>query len=333
MNLTYSFIAIVAILLIAGCEPKVVYVEKEVVSPEPIVEITDYVVLNEPWNRYFRSKPKILIVPQLSEGIADLLEQEQTLIKSVLDSGGSANASSEYITLEDKLEELKTVIPQTGTSTGYVPRYRRYSSSGTYTSGSNVYINDRYYSGYYAVLRYKTMSSSPEMTRSVENVAHNATLDGLDQRIDALQQILRSWRHKTSIMSTTGTSGVMRRANLAYLEDLAGFTQEFVKLRQELRDINQRQDAIQRNKTNILSEWKAFEDTRLPLLEEYLQSNASDTVSASPSDVYILNDYEGKRILYACEIGERTLYFDLSNKHSSKHPFVLVDVAPVESSE
>lgn len=325
-------IPLLGLFLITGCNPPPEPEPIPTPAPEPEPVITDYVVLNEPWNTYFRSTPKILIVPELSEGIADLLEQEQTLVKSVLDSLGSAGSSSEYVTLEDKLEELKSVIPQTETNSGYVRRQRSTSNSYAYSSSSSssVSINNRYYGGYYTVLRYKTMSSSPEMTRSVENIAHNATLEDLDQRITALQQIISKWNRRTAEMTASGTSGIMRSANIAYLEDLTIFTQEFVNLRKELRAINQKQTTIQQNKTAILSEWKAFENTRLALLDEYLQSNASEIVTLSPSNVYVLNDYEGKKLIYSCEIGDRTLYFDLTNKHSEKHPFVLIDVAPVE---
>ncbi|MEN8661459.1 MAG: hypothetical protein ACN4GF_00615 [Lentimonas sp.] len=342
-----------AALAISGCGPTIVHIEDdetiapteaavespqiEAVAIRPVDDLTtvnseiaatkDYIVLNEPWNTYFRSEPTILVLPKLSQGISNILNEEQLLIKSVLDSGGKANANSEYIALGDKLEELKTIIPQAETGSGYVPsRSRRY---GTYTSsGGSVYINSRYYYGYYTVLRSKTMSSSPEMTRSVEGIAHNATLEDLDHRIDALQQIQRSWNRRTAEMSTSGTSGIMRSANLAYLDGLRGYAQEFTSIRKELRAIERKQEAVQRNRVNILADWEAFEAKRLNILEDYFNSNAIDKISPSEESIYKLPSFKDHKLLYACEIGERTLYFDITDKQSDQHPFVLIDIAP-----
>ena len=357
MNSVTFFFVLGATLLITGCGPSLVDIETEepvtnqdsppevqdlvpalpapiesapVVAERRIEQRTEYVVLNEPWNKYFRSTPKLLVVPKISTGMANLLAEEQRLIKSVLDSGSDANSSSEYVALEDKLEELKAVIPQAETGSGYVPRSSRRYGSYSYISGGTVYTNSRYYSGYYTVLREKTMSSSPEMTRSVEGIAHNATIEDLDQRIDALKQIQRSWNRKTTEMSPNGTSGIMRSANLAYLEGLRDFTAEFTNLRKELRGIKQKQTAIQKNRSNILSDWQTFENSRLELLKDYLNSNATEHVEISGNDIYTLPDFAGKKLLYACEIGERTLYFDLTDKHSKHHPFVLVNVDPIQ---
>lgn len=348
-KLSSFYVVCFSALALAGCGPTVVHVEQEDTSSEdasiPTIseavlepsldeaepsQTANHVVLNEPWNTYFRSKPTLLVIPEISKGMADLLAEEQRLIKSVLDSGGGTNASSEYITLEDKLEELKTVIPQAETDSGYVPRSSRRYGSYSYVSGDTVYTNSRYYYGTYTVLREKTMSSSPEMTRSVEGIAHNSTLEDLDQRIDALQQIQRTWNRKTSEISPSGTSGIMRSANLAYLEGLRDFTSEFMNLRKELRAVKQQQEVIQKNRSNILTDWKSFENSRLTLLDEYLNANATARIEPSSKDIYELPDFQGQKLIYACEIGERTLYFDLSNKHSDQHPFVLVNVAPVQ---
>ncbi|MGJ8637861.1 MAG: hypothetical protein ACSHYA_00585 [Opitutaceae bacterium] len=348
-----------ALLFLSGCGPSIVHVQeggeeksensvqaaenvnqpKESVqepviaaAPEEpeIVEKTEYAILNEPWNRYFRSEPKVIVVSDISKGMLDLLNQEQELIKSVLDSGGDANNSSEYIALEDKLEDLKTVIPQSETGSGYVPRSSRRYGTYSYASGSTVYINSRYYYGTYTVFRAKTMSSSPAMTRSVEGIAHNATLEDLDQRIDALNQILQTWNRKTSEMSGNGTSGIMRRANEAYLEGLREFTKEFVNLRKEVRKVERKQESILQNRASILNDWKQFENNRLPLLEEYFNSNALEIIETTEKGSYILPSFKENHMLYACEIGERTLYFKLGNDLNEKHPFILVNIDPVK---
>ncbi|HAV14297.1 MAG TPA: hypothetical protein DCX06_12510 [Opitutae bacterium] len=364
MKTHFSLLAFCLLTCITGCKPTVIHVEPESRSePETKTEIppavaesateqpelkeatalpelarkepvepetANHVVLNEPWNSYFRSTPQILIVPKLSKGIADILNQEQELIRSVLDSGGDTSSSSEYIALEDKLEELKTVIPQSETDSGYVPRSSRRYGTYSYISGDTIYTNRRYYYGSYTILKEKTMSSSPELTRSVEGIAHNATLDDLDQRIDALQRILRQWSRKTSEMSPNGTSGIMRSANEAYLDGLREFTQEFTGLRSELRKIENRQQAILKNRAVILAEWKSFENTRLALLDEYLTANASETLSPSSAGIFEIPALENQKLIYACVIGARTLYFELTKQNNDLHPFVLVNVAPVQ---
>ncbi len=333
-------------LLIAGCERHVAKVEnpnnttpeKGALSPKSSAETEaelsssskDYVVLNAPWNEYFRSEPEILIVPKVSKGIEELLKQEQELIKSVLNSGGKANTSSEYTALEDRLEELKTIIPQAETSSGYVRRSRRYGNY-SYASGGTIYVHSyRYYDGHYTVLRERSLSSSPAMTRSVEGIAHNATLEDLDQRIEALQQTQRLWNRKTAEMSTTGTEGIMREANDAYLKGLQEYTNEFLKIRKDLRTVEQKQEAISRNRGQILSQWHEFEENSLPILDGFFQTNASDVIVSTDKNNYNLPDFSQKKLLYACEIGERTLYFDLSSQRSDLHPFVLIDVAPIQ---
>ncbi|MFW5874334.1 MAG: hypothetical protein ACOCVJ_02925, partial [Verrucomicrobiota bacterium] len=308
-------------LVLTGCNPPVAQVEERkepepeagaepeaeaetpppAVEPPPVVEPTTdplavidsealkpYLVLNDPWNRYFRSPPRILLVPELSTGIAELLNEEQSLIKAVLDASSEIKATSEYAALEEKIEELKLTIPQAETSSGYVPRGGTRSYTYVSSSGSTAYVrrSSGYYDGYYRIFHRKQKSSSPALVRSVEGIAHNTTLEDLDQRIDALQQIISLWNRKTAGMSVNGTEGIMRRANEDYLEGLRGFTQEYVTIRSELRKIEEKQARVEQEKSAILSEWQEFESNRLPILDEYLNEHTVLTLKPDSKDAY-----------------------------------------------
>lgn len=348
--LTFSLL----LALWCGCSPKPDSVDaadssKEVVSEEAVPEEAppspaltapvldpdaakgEYVVLCEPWDRYFRSQPYILIVDNLSVGIADLLLSEQKLIKTVLDANRPQQESSDYAMLTEQLAELKTFIPAAETATGYVESTRRrYGYS--YTSGGVIYTRTSpyYYTGtYYRVIREKTKSSSPQLVRSVEGLIHNATVDlkDLDQRVEALQHLISSWGRRTSTMSVNGTEGIMRDANEAYLASLRDFTKDFIQFRAQVREVEEEQARIAKNRTSILSEWANFEQDRLPVLHSFLQDNSGIRVSLDKESKFQMPSAAlQKKVILVCEIGERKLFFDVSDRRSSLHPFVLIDI-------
>ena len=298
---------------------------------EESVTINQYILLSEPWKKYFRSSPKLLIVDAPSKGIQELLSQEQSLIKTVIDSSGAAGESSEYAELEERLNELKTIIPSAETASGYVSTGTR---SYTYVSGGTIYTRtgSNYYDGhYYTRFREKQKSSSPALVRSVQGLVHNASLDlkDLDQRIDALQRMISQWSRRTAEMSASGTSGIMRDANEAYLSVLRDFTKNFAALRTEVRRVEAEQASIAKNKSQILEQWKAFEENRLGILHDYLQSNAQTVVEPATDDTFQTPSLKpGETIIMVCALGERDLYFEVSPERHKQHPFVLVDVTP-----
>ncbi|MGB1127532.1 MAG: hypothetical protein ACPG3X_04070 [Opitutales bacterium] len=303
-----------------------------VLKSDPLGESNkDYMVLCEPWKQYFRAEPKILILNRPSKGVLGLLREQQTLAKSVLDVSGSVESGSDFAPLEERLSELKSLIPAAETASGYVP-YRR--GSYTYVRGDTIYTRTRgyYYDGYfYRYLRQKQKSSSPELVRSVEGIVHNASLDlkDLDQRVDALQRMTSQWSRRTASMSTTGTSGIMREANEAYLESLKHFTQELIALRTAVRRAHEEQQEIAANKVSILASWEQFETNHLPIIQDYLTQNADEIIEASDGGVYSLPDLRSsQQLILVCRIGGRDLYFELSTERSDKHPFVMVDVTP-----
>lgn len=59
---------------------------------------------------------------------------------------------------------------------------------------------------------------------------------------------------------------------------------------------------------------------------EYLKSNAVATVEASDEERFELPKDSKDRVFYACEIGARSLFFELGDRRSPYHPFVLVDL-------
>ncbi|MGZ0709756.1 hypothetical protein ACWPKO_15610 [Coraliomargarita sp. W4R53] len=291
-----------------------------------------YILLSEPWKKYFRGTPELLIVKSPSQGILDLLDQEQRLIKTVLDSSGTAAESSDYAELEERLDELKTIIPSAETASGYVPTSS--NRSYTYISGNTVYTrrSSSYYNGYYyRTLREKQKSSSPELVRSVQSLVHNASLDlkDLDQRIDALQQMISQWNRRTSEMSVGGTSGIMREANQAYLETLRDFTKSFVELRTDVRKAEAEQARIVNGKSKMLQQWETFETNRLPILHDFLKDNAQTTIEPTEDETFSTPDLNAdEKCIMVCTIGQRDLYFEVSTHRHKQHPFVLVDVTP-----
>lgn len=306
----------------------------EVAEPstkDPFTVRKDYVVLTEPWKRFFRNAPKVLIVRNPSKGIQALLAEEQSLIKTVLDANAKSGESSQYAELTEKLDELKTIIPSAETASGYVRGngYRRY----TYVSGGTIYTRTGgyYYDGYrYGILRAKQKSSSPELVRSVQSLVHNASLDvdDLNQRIQALQKLISQWSRRTSEMSLNGTAGIIRDANEAYLDVLRAFTTDFIELRSEVSEAEAIQVSQQANKSQILSDWKVFEETRLNILKEYLEANAEEAIFGDSEGVYTMPELNrSTHTILVCTMGDRDLYFEVGNERDELHPFVFVDIS------
>lgn len=318
-------------------EPEPVIESQPEVEPPSIAETENretsdhYILLSEPWKKYFRGEPQLFVVDSLSKGIQDLLTEEQNLIKSVLDSSATAGESSEYAELEERLNELKTMIPSAETASGYVATGSR---SYSYVSGNTVYTRTgrTYYNGYYYTnVRAKQKSSSPALVRSVQGLVHNATLDleDLDQRIEALQNLISKWSRRTSEMNASGTSGIMRDANEAYLSILQNFTKDFSALRTEVSKVENEQARSAQNKSLNLEKWKSFENNRLNILSEYLQSNAKFKIEPKADGTFPTPDLKpNEQLVMVCTIGERDLYFEVSPERHKMHPFVLVDVTP-----
>lgn len=304
----------------------------ETIANPALSETGEYVVFDEPWGRYFRSKPYIIILKRPSKGIRALLEEEQALIKLVLDTSSSVEESSEYAQLKEELAELKTVIPSAETASGYVPGSRR-RYSYTYVIGDTIYTRSRpsyYYNGaYYSVFREKQKSSSADLVRSVEGLVHNASLDlvDLDQRIEALLHLRSQWSRRTSSMNATGTSGIVREANEAYLESLRTFTQDLIKFRKKVRETEARQQQLINEKATLIANWNSFEKNRLPVLQEYFDKYALAKLHANEAEKYnVPAPKYGLMTIFVCQIGERELYFDLTNGNSEHHPFEMISV-------
>ena len=128
-------------------------------------------------------------------------------------------------------------------------------------------------------------------------------------------------------MSDNGTSGIMRDANEAYIAGLKSYTQEFIKIRKELRKIEQAQAYKAQNKAGILQNWKTFEDTRLSILKSYFDSNNLQRIEAVSERNYTLNESQlDRQLILVCEIGPRIVYFELAERHHPNHPFLLADI-------
>jgi len=287
-----------------------------------------FTLITDPWSRYFRLEPNLIILPKLTKGIEDLLNEQQQRAREILSNTGQPADRPEYIQLEEELESLKSAVPGAETRSGY-GRSRRYSSPSPYSyvspDGSYAYARSGSSSYYYTVFNRVHKSSSPELARSVENIIYNASLEDLDQRIDGLRQLYRTWSRKTNIMSPNGVEGVMREANMAYLEGIQEYTSEVVQLQGRLKRVQNLIDSEMAKKEARWEEWRSFESNRLPVIQEYVKHHKTLEIEPNNGKYEIPAAVANKNvILLACKIGDRTLYFNLDSQAYSKHPFRLI---------
>ena len=294
-------------------------------------ETKAFTVLTDPWSKYFQTDPFIYVIPSLSKGVTQLLEDQQRLAKEILSNTGKISDRPEYVELEEDLDQLKLAVPGAKTASGYGRRYNRYYSPGvSYVSPDGSYAYARTgssYSGYYTTFSKVHKSSSPDLARSIENIVYNAAVNDLDQRISALQQMLRTWTRRTNLMSPNGVEGVMREANTAYLSSLKDYTGEWVRLQKRLKQVESLITAENSKKAARLKEWQAFELNRLPVIADYIERNHAHKAGAD-NGIYELplSGMKQPTVLLACEIGERTLYFNISQGRHPDHPFRLISL-------
>lgn len=286
-----------------------------------------FMLITGPWQTYLSEPPEIYSLRTVSSDIDEMLNREQSLVKRVLESNAAITDTSDYSALKDRLDSLKSEIPGATTSKGHVKRSSSYRRSYVSSSGT-IYQNSYPYYYSYTVFREKEKSSAPELVRSVQSVAGNATLKDLDQRIDALQQLSAKWKRRNSMMSANGTEGIMRDANEAYVVGLDAFTKDLIELRMDLRKIEQAQANKEQQKASLMQQWQLFEQQQLPILKHYFEGSKLATLSPEAGNQYqIPSEYLHGRLILACQIGPRTLFFEIEGRHED-HPFVLADVTP-----
>lgn len=296
-----------------------------------IGEPKDFTVITDPWSKYFQKEPSIYVIPSLSRGVIQLLEDQQRLAKEILSNTGQISDRPEYVELEEDLDQLKMAVPGAKTASGYGRRYYSYNSPGeSYVSSDGRYAYARTggtYSGYYTAFSKVHKSSSPDLARSVENIVYNASIDDLDQRISALQQLLRTWTRRTNLLSLNGVEGVMREANLLYLSSLKDYTGEWVRLQKRLKQVETLITAENSKTAARLKEWETFELNRLPVVADYIERNHAHKAGAD-NGIYELplGGMKQPTVLLACEIGKRTLYFNISQGRHPDHPFRLISL-------
>jgi hypothetical protein len=293
-------------------------------------ETKSFTLLTDPWSKYFQTEPIIYILPSLSEGVTQLLEDQQRLAKEILSNTGQISDRPEYVELEEDLDQLKMAVPGAETASGYSRRSYSAAPGYSYVSPDGSYAYSRTgssYSGYYTIFRKVHKSSSPALARSIENIVYNASVDDLDQRINALQQMLRTWSRRTNLLSPNGVEGVMRDANQAYLSSLKDYLGEWVRLQKRLKQVESIITAEKTKKAARLEEWQTFELNRLPVITDYIERNYAHKAGADNGTYELpLGEMKQPAVLLACKIGERTLYFDLSQGRHPDHPFRLISL-------
>jgi hypothetical protein len=306
------------LLALTACEPPA--------QVESVERIQVGLVLH-PWDAYFSEPPVLLKVEAIPGSVKRLLNEQQRLAKLVLDGHGSTSIM-EIAPLEARLAELKTMIPDAETRSGYVPQgYRRVGS--VYTSDSFSYARTGSRTLYdYPVFRLQHKSSSPELVRSVHGIVHNASISDLEQRIAALQQLTSVWSRRNSVMSSTGSSGLMRAANEAYLQELRTLIREFIELQNQRDAALARHAKIQQNHTQNLQQWQTFEANELPVLQRFFERNTvKEILCNDPAHSYTLPRPDKRHIyVLAATMGPRTLYFPIDLQPANTHPFAMVEL-------
>lgn len=340
--------ALMTALLLSACKPvKVIEHESSIEEEQPdqlfqqdpddIVEATEstqtyagspskrYMVLTDPWSKYFRSEPVVFLLPSMSKGVARLLREQQTLAKEILSSNGDFADRPEFLELARELDLLKSAIPGAVTRSGY-RQHRYYSSSRAYVSPDGTFASARSgRRGYYTTFKNVHKSSSPALARSIEGIVYNASVEDLDQRIAALQQLIRVWSRRTGTLSPNGFEGIMREANMAYLDSLKDYLQDWVKLHGRRQHVENLVETEVTRREERLSQWQSFEVNRLPAIANYVERNHAFKAPTHDGSLSLPEAHaDHPVVLIACRMGERTLFFDLSDGPSSDHPFRLV---------
>jgi hypothetical protein len=76
-----------------------------------------------------------------------------------------------------------------------------------------------------------------------------------------------------------------------------------------------------------LEEWQTFELNRLSVIADYIErSHVHKVVTDNGTYELPLGKMKQPAVILACEIGERTLYFDISDYRHPDHPFRLVSL-------
>jgi hypothetical protein len=128
-------------------------------------------------------------------------------------------------------------------------------------------------------------------------------------------------------MSLNGVEGIMREANLAYLSSLKDYAGEWVRLEKRLKQVESLTTAESNKTAARLEEWQAFELNRLPVIADYVERNHSHKASADNATYELpLGKMKHVTVLLACGIGERILYFNLSQGRHPDHPFRLISL-------
>jgi hypothetical protein len=300
-----------ALLALSACDRMV---------PEEATELIQVGLVLHPWDDYFSDAPVLLMVESIPSSVERLLKEQQRLAKAVLDGHGTTPIM-EIAPLEARLAELKTMIPDAETRSGYVQHGSRRAIS--------IYSADAYSNRYdFPVFRLQYKSSSPELVRSVHGIVHNATISDLEQRIAALQQLASVWSRRNAGMSATGSSGLMRTANEAYIQELRGLTREFIELQSRRDAALARHGESRRDHEQNLQLWQTFENNELAVLQRFFESNAvREIICNDPVHSYTV-ERPGRRHIYvlAAPMGPRTLYFSIELKPSPSHPFVMVEL-------
>ena len=128
-------------------------------------------------------------------------------------------------------------------------------------------------------------------------------------------------------MSPNGVEGIMREANLAYLSSLKDYADDWVRLQKRLKQVESLITAESMKTTARLEEWQAFELNRLPVIADYVERNHSHKARVDNATYELpLDKMKHPTVLLACKIGERILYFNLSQGRHPDHPFRLISL-------
>jgi hypothetical protein len=289
---------------------------------------TEFRLIIDDWNDYLVKNPRIIVTEAIPSEIIDIIDEGHN-ITSIL-FGYSKDANDSYF--QNKLSYLKKLAPSITRNRGESEhRDKRISHSGTLNLSGDIngyidghYINSHFdaeasYTNYEHYYREVTKFSNESLHRVVENLTANTTIPRLEQYIDALRQHWKNWNNTTLSMSTKGSSGVSREANLAYLELLNYHIRNSENLYKEIESIKQEHQ-------RALKKWQDFRKYSAPLLSNYLKKNGKPLKIGANGSFSVENYSDSNNMILEFPTISEVVYYNLSSKNPPVDlPFKLIE--------
>lgn len=294
-------------------------------SPASQGSSAEFRLLIEDWNGYLESNPRVIQTGNIPEDILEIIGEGHVIISSIFNNTKKDNTY--YL---NRLNHLKSFIPTTISRSGesqvrdkILDRSATYSLSGNLNGYvSNYAVNTNFnaqgnYQEYQHYYRSVTKSSDESLHRVVENITSNISIERLAQYIDALRSHWKKWTNITeNISNAVGSAGVLKEANVAYLELLDTHIKNFEMLSDEINEKDTKHQLM-------LRKWKSYKTNKLVLLRDYFNKKGNYIEVGDRGD-FIVPDYSTSTNLVLEFPTSELVYFNLNTLDSGDLPFKLI---------